>query len=332
MRIVVDAYGGDNAPSEVIKGCVMAANELDVQIILTGKESEIAKLLKEESYPKEKITIKNAEEVITNYDSPVSAIRTKKDSSMVVALNMVKEKEADAMVSAGNTGAYFAGAFRILGRIKGVKRPALATFVPNIVSGSIALDVGANTDCKPEHLVQFARMGSLYAEHVLKIENPRVGLVNIGAEAGKGDELSKATYQLLSESDINFTGNIEARQIPFGDADVIVCDGFVGNVILKLMEGEAQALFGMLKDVFVKNILTKLSYLILKPGLRNLKKKMDYAEYGGAPILGIDGVVIKTHGSAKAKAFYNAVKSAVVFAESGVIEKIKSQLTEQEEE
>lgn len=332
MRIVVDAYGGDNAPSEVIKGCVMAANELDVQIILTGKEREITELLKEENYPADRITIKNAEEVITNDDSPVSAIRTKKDSSMVVALNTVKENEADAIVSAGNTGAYFAGAFRILGRIKGVKRPALATFVPNVISGSIVLDVGANTDCKPEHLLQFARMGSLYAEKVLKIENPRVALVNIGAEEGKGDELSKTTYQLLSESELNFTGNIEARRIPFGDADVIVCDGFVGNVVLKLMEGMAQAMFGMLKEVFMGNILTKLSYLILKPGLRNLKKKVDYAEYGGAPILGMDAAVIKTHGSAKAKAFYNAIKSAVVFAESGVNEKIRSQLAEQKEE
>ncbi|MBQ3553730.1 MAG: phosphate acyltransferase PlsX [Clostridia bacterium] len=332
MRIVVDAYGGDHAPTEVVRGALMAVRELEnVELIFTGKEEELLALLKEETYPEERVSIRNATEVITNDDSPVQATRTKKDSSLMVALSILKNKEADAMVSAGNTGAYFAGAFRVLGRIKGVKRPALATFIPTLTGGSILLDVGANTDCKPEHLLQFAEMGAVYAEDVLKIKNPRVGIVNIGAEEAKGDELSKAAHQLLKTSKVNFVGNIEARQVPAGDADVIVCDGFVGNVIIKLMEGMASSMFGMIKNVFMKNILTKLCAAVLKPGLGEVKKKADYSEYGGAPILGIDAAVIKAHGSSKAKAFYNAVKSAANFAESGAMEKLRQRFHQEEE-
>ena len=332
MRIVVDAYGGAHAPTEVVRGALMAVRELEnVELIFTGKEEELLALLKEETYPEERVSIRNATEVITNDDSPVQATRTKKDSSLMVALSILKNKEADAMVSAGNTGAYFAGAFRVLGRIKGVKRPALATFIPTLTGGSILLDVGANTDCKPEHLLQFAEMGAVYAEDVLKIKNPRVGIVNIGAEEAKGDELSKAAHQLLKTSEVNFVGNIEARQVPAGDADVIVCDGFVGNVIIKLMEGMASSMFGMIKKVFMKNILTKLCAAVLKPGLREVKKKADYSEYGGAPILGIDAAVIKAHGSSKAKAFYNAVKSAANFAESGAMERLRQRFHQEEE-
>ena len=332
MRRVVDAHGGDNAPGEVVKGCVQAVRELGVEIVLAGRETELERLLGQEEYPKDKISVKNADEVITNDDSPVQAIRNKKGSSLVVALEMVKKKEADAVVSAGNTGAYLAGAFRILGRLKGVRRPALATFMPNVESGSIVLDVGANTDCKAENLLQFAAMGSLYAENVLNIKAPRVALVNIGAEEGKGNELIKEAYPLLQASGLNFTGNIEARRIPYGDADVVVCDGFVGNVVLKLTEGVGLAVMGMLKDALMKNSVTKLCAAALKPGLKTLKKKLDYSEYGGAPLLGIDGVVIKAHGSSDAKAFYNAIKSAVVFAGSGVNEKIRVLLAEQKEE
>lgn len=332
MRIVVDAYGGDHAPTEVVRGALMAVRELEnVELIFTGKEEELSALLKEETYPEERVSIRNATEVITNDDSPVQATRTKKDSSLMVALSILKNKEADAMVSAGNTGAYFAGAFRVLGRIKGVKRPALATFIPTLTGGSILLDVGANTDCKPEHLLQFAEMGAVYAEDVLKIKNPRVGIVNIGAEEAKGDELSKTAHQLLKTSKVNFVGNIEARQVPAGDADVIVCDGFVGNVIIKLMEGMASSMFGMIKKVFMKNIFTKLCAAVLKPGLREVKKKADYSEYGGAPILGIDAAVIKAHGSSKAKAFYNAVKSAANFAESGAMERLRQRFHQEEE-
>ncbi len=328
MRIVVDGYGGDNAPVEIVKGCVMAVNEIDAEIILVGKEAELKEILSKENYPEGKITVKNADEVIANDDVPVSAIRAKKNSSMVVALQTVKDGEADAVVSAGNTGAYFVGAFRILGRIEGVKRPALATFAANLGAGSIMLDVGANTDCKAEHLLQFAKMGSLYAEKVMGVNNPRVAVVNIGAEETKGNELLKETYPQLENAGVNFVGNIEARRIPYGDADVIVCDGFVGNVVLKLMEGMALALFGMIKQVFMKNLLTKLCAMVLKPGLKSVKKKMDYAEYGGAPLLGIDAAVIKAHGSSNAKAIYNAIKSAKAFAESGVNEKIRLELTE----
>lgn len=332
MRIAVDAYGGDNAPTEVVKGCAKAARELEAEILLCGKEAELTELLRQYEYPREKLSVRNAEEVITNEDSPVHAIRSKKNSSLMVALQAVKDGEADAVISAGNTGAYFAGAFRVLGRIEGVKRPALATYIPNTKSGSIVLDVGANADCKAEHLLQFAVMGSLYAENVLNITRPRVAVVNVGAEPGKGNELVKEAYPLLEQSCLNFTGNIEARQIPYGDADVVVCDGFVGNVILKLTEGLGGALFGMVKDALMKNTLTKLCAAILKPGLKTLKKKMDYAEYGGAPLLGINGVAIKAHGSSDAKAFYHAIRSALVFAETGVNDKIKAELARQKEE
>lgn len=332
MRIAVDAYGGDNAPLEVVKGCTKAARELDAEIVLCGKEAELTELLKQYDYPKEKLFVRNAEEVITNEDSPVHAIRSKKNSSLMVALQTVNDGEADAVVSAGNTGAYFAGAFRVLGRIEGVKRPALATYIPNTKSGSIVLDVGANADCKAEHLLQFAVMGSLYAENVLKVSRPRVAVVNVGAEPGKGNELVKEAYPLLEQSGLHFTGNIEARQIPYGDADVVVCDGFVGNVILKLTEGLGGALFGMVKEALVRNTLTKLCAAVLKPGLKTLKKKMDYSEYGGAPLLGINGVAMKAHGSSDAKAFYHAIRSALVFAATGVNDKIREELSRQKEE
>lgn len=332
MRIVVDAYGGDNAPVEVIKGCVRAVRELDLEIVLCGKEAELRQLLEAYDYLHERLSVRNADEVITNDDSPVRATSNKKNSSLMVALQMVKNGEADAVISAGNTGAYLAGAFRVLGRIDGVKRPALATYIPNTKSASIVLDVGANADCKAEHLLQFAVMGSLYAENVLGVHKPRVAVVNVGAEAGKGNELVKTVYPLLEQSSLNFIGNIEARQIPYGDADVVVCDGFVGNVILKLTEGLGLALFGMVKDILMKNIFTKLSALVLKPGMKQLKHKMDYAEYGGAPLLGINGIAIKAHGSSDGKAFYNAIKSALAFAKTGVNEKIRSELARQKEE
>ena len=261
MRIVVDASGGGHAPTEVVRGALMAVRELEnVELIFTGKEEELLALLKEETYPEERVSIRNATEVITNDDSPVQATRTKKDSSLMVALSILKNKEADAMVSAGNTGAYFAGAFRVLGRIKGVKRPALATFIPTLTGGSILLDVGANTDCKPEHLLQFAEMGAVYAEDVLKIKNPRVGIVNIGAEEAKGDELSKAAHQLLKTSKVNFVGNIEGRDTMFNKCDVLVCDGFTGNFILKCTEGAALMVLVRSK-MFLKQISVQRSLI-----------------------------------------------------------------------
>ncbi len=329
MRIAVDAFGGDNAPEAVVKGCVMAAQQISDEIILVGDEAKISALLAQENVPEGKITVCHASEVIETGDSPVEAIRKKKDSSLVVALNLVKNNEADAVVSAGNTGAYLAGAFRFLGRMKGIKRPALTAVMPTTAAHSVILDVGANADCRPEHLVQFAHMGTIYAEHVLGIEKPRVALLNIGAEEAKGNALTKETHGLLKEEPLNFVGNIEPRDVPFGKADVIVCDGFSGNVVIKLIEGTVSALFSMLKGVFYKSLKTKLAAAVLKPGLKNVKATMDYSEYGGVPLLGIDGVVFKAHGSSDAVTICNAVRAAGDYARDGINDKIKAVLSTQ---
>ncbi len=327
MKIAVDAFGGDNAPEEIIKAAVKAANLSPDEIILVGDETKIKTLLEHETYPLDRIFVHHASEVIETGDSPVESIRKKKDSSLVVALSLVKSGEADAVVSAGNTGAYLAGAFRLLGRMKGILRPALTAVMPTIENPGVILDVGANADCRPEHLVQFAHMGAIYAQQALHIDNPRVALLNIGAEEAKGNSLTKETHALLKEENLNFIGNIEPRDVPFGMADVIVCDGFTGNVVIKLIEGTASALFKMLKGVFYKNTATKLSAAVLKPGLKTVKAKMDYSEYGGVPLLGIDGVVFKAHGSSDAKAFCNAILAAGEYAKSGVNDKIRTTLT-----
>ena len=328
MKIAVDAFGGDNAPGEIVKGAVMAVNKFGCDVVLVGDEKTINELLKNENYPKEKISIKHASEVVENDDKATLSIRKKKDSSMVVALTLVKDGEADAVVSAGNTGAYLTGAFTILGRIKGIKRPALAPCMPNKNGMSVIIDSGANVDCKPEYLVQFAHMGSIYSQNVFGVKNPKVSLVNIGVEEGKGNSLVKETYALLKdEKDINFVGNLEAREIPSSSVDVIVCDGFSGNIVIKLIEGVAITLFDMLKDVFYKSIITKIAALILKPGLKNVKKSMDASEYGGAPLLGVNGPVIKAHGNSNAKSIHNAIKYAMLFAETNVNDKIKEYLS-----
>ncbi|MBQ4517800.1 MAG: phosphate acyltransferase PlsX [Clostridia bacterium] len=326
MRIAVDAFGGDNAPAEIVKGAIAAAKELDDEIILVGKENEINTILKSENVPDNLVSVRHADEIIGTDEHPVAAIRAKKNSSLMVALKMVKDNEADAVVSAGNTGAYLAGAFRVLGRIKGIKRPALTTLMPNVTdSPGVILDVGANADCKPFQLVQFAHMGSIYAEHILGIKNPRVALLNIGVEEAKGNALTKETYALLkNEEKLNFIGNIESREVLSGGADVIVCDGFTGNVVIKLIEGTAGTLFSMLKQAFYKNLGTKLAAAVLKPGLKVIKGKMDYSEYGGAPFLGIDGVVFKAHGSSDAKTIKNAVSATSAYLSAGINEKIKS--------
>lgn len=326
MRIAVDAFGGDNAPEAIVKGCVLAIEKFDGEIVLVGDETKISELLSQETVPDGRISIQHATEVIETGEPPVESIRKKKDSSLVVSLNLAKNGEADAVVSAGNTGAYLAGAFRLLGRMKGIKRPALTTPMPTTKEVGVILDAGANADCRPEHLVQFAHMGAIYAEHVLGIANPRVALLNIGAEEEKGNSLSKETHALLKEEKLNFIGNIEARDVPYGAADVIVCDGFTGNVVIKLIEGTASALFSMLKGVFYKSFITKLAAMILKPGLKTVKAKMDYSEYGGVPLLGIDGVVFKAHGSSDAKAICNAVCAAATYVSAGVNDKIKAAL------
>lgn len=331
MRIAVDAFGGDHAPEAIVKGCAIAATKISDEIILVGDETKIKELLAQENVPAGRISIRHASEVIETGEPPVEAIRKKKDSSLVVALQLVKNGEADAVVSAGNTGAYLAGAFRFIGRMKGIKRPALTTPMPSVKNVGVILDAGANVDCRPEFLLQFAHMGAIYAENVLGIENPRVALLNIGAEEAKGNSLTKETYGLLKEASLNFIGNIEPRDVPYGAADVIVCDGFTGNVVIKLIEGTASALFTMLKAVFYKSFITKLAAMILKPGLKTIKAKMDYSEYGGVPLLGVDGVVFKAHGSSNAKAICNAVCAASTYLAAGVNDKIKEALLSQAE-
>ena len=325
MRIAVDAFGGDNSPDEVIRGSIKAAENKKYEIILVGNENIIKAKLEEFGYSGENITVKNATEVIEVSEEPVKAVRAKKDSSLVVALELCKSGEADAVVSAGSTGAYLAGAFRILGRIKGIKRPALTAFMPNVV-GTIGVitDCGATSDAKPEYLSQYAQMGSLYAEKVLGIDNPKVYLANIGVEEGKGNELYRNAYALLKENkNINFCGNLETRDLTAGIADVIVCDGFSGNMVIKTVEGTASALFKLIKKSFMESLLTKLSALVMKPKLGKIKALLDSSEYGGVPLLGIDGVVIKAHGNSDAKAFYHAIESAAVFAETGINEELK---------
>jgi len=325
MRIAVDAFGGDNAPDEVIKGSIEAAKSGKYEIILVGKEETINQKLKEFAYSGSNISVKNATEVIEVSEEPVKAVRAKKDSSMVVALNLCKSGEADAVVSAGSTGAYLAGAFRVLGRIKGIKRPALTAFMPNVNGGiGVITDCGATSDAKPEYLAQYGQMGSLYAEKVLGINNPKVYLANIGTEEGKGNELYRNAYNLLKENEnINFCGNLETRELTSGIADVIICDGFSGNMVIKTIEGTASALFKLIKKSFMESLLTKLSALVMKPKLGKIKALLDSSEYGGVPLLGIDGVVIKAHGNSNAKAFYHAIESAAVFAETGVNDELK---------
>lgn len=337
MRIAVDAFGGDNAPDEIIKGSIEAAKKAEYEIILVGNEDIINAKLKEFGYDGNNISVKNATEVIEVTEEPVKAVRAKKDSSLVVAMNLCKAGEADAVVSAGSTGAYLAGAFRILGRIKGIRRPALTAFMPNVVGTiGVIMDCGATSDAKPEYLAQYGQMGSLYAEKVLGIENPKVYLANIGVEEGKGNELYRNAYALLKENkNINFCGNLETRDLTAGIADVIVCDGFSGNMVIKTIEGTASALFKLIKKSFLENLLTKLAAAVMLPRLKKIKALLDSSEYGGVPLLGIDGVVIKAHGNSDAKAFYHAIESAAVFAKTGINEELKklySSASESEEE
>jgi glycerol-3-phosphate acyltransferase PlsX len=317
MRIAVDAMGGDNAPVEVVKGCIRALErDKRLRLIIVGKEENIRDILG--GGQTERISIVNAAQVISAEDAPVEAIRKKKDSSMVVGMDLVKRKEAGAFISAGNTGALLAGALFRIGRIKGIDRPALAPVLPTLRGGAMLIDAGANAECKPVNLLQFGMMGSAYMKGVLGVQNPRVALVNIGTEQGKGNALTKEAYALLEKSALNFIGNIEARSIPEGAADVLVCDGFVGNVILKLTEGLAMSLFSQLKAEFTANAASKLAAAVLKPGLKKLKDRMDYKQYGGAPLLGIAGGCIKAHGSSDALAIENAIMQAARFIENKV--------------
>ena len=332
MRIAVDGMGGDNAPAEIVKGCVKAAQQIEDEIILVGRSDLLEKELKKYRYKGQQIQIVHASEVIENEDKPVRAVRSKKDSSMVVGLNLVKEGKADLFISAGNTGALMAGSLFILGRIQGIDRPAIAATYPILGKGvSLLVDSGANAECKPNNLLEFATMGSIYMEKVLGKKNPKVGLVNIGAEETKGTTVTKATYELLSKSNLRFEGNIEARYIPRGDVDVIVCDGFTGNVILKLTEGLAWNILKLIKSKFTDGFFPKMGAALLSGKLKELKNEFDYSEYGGAPILGVKGAVVKMHGSSQANGVKNTILKGIPFAENHVVQVIQSSVVELEE-
>lgn len=324
-KVVLDAMGGDNAPKEMVKGAVEAVSkEAGLKVILVGREEEITSELSSYNYNKEQIEVVNATEVIETAEPPVNAIRRKKDSSIVVGMKMVKKGEADAFVSAGSSGAILVGGQTIVGRLKGVERPPLAPLIPTEKGVSLLIDCGANVDARPSHLVQFAKMGSIYMEHIVGIKNPKVAIVNIGAEEEKGNALVKETFPLLKETKgINFTGSIEAREIPHGQADVIVCEAFTGNVILKLTEGLASTLVGKIKEGMMSTLRSKIGALLVKPALKATLKEFDASEYGGAPLLGLNGLVVKTHGSAKAKEVSNTLIQCVTFKNQKINEKIK---------
>ena len=325
MKVIVDGMGGDFAPREIVKGSLTAAREYGIKIVITGDSVRLNEELGKLNAPKDIFEIIHTSEVITMEDSPVKAIRSKKDSSMVKGLEMVRGNADTVLVSAGSTGALLAGGLLKVGRIKGIDRPALTSLLPFRKKSTLLLDMVANTECKPVNLAQFALMGTIYMENVLGRKNPTVGLLNIGTEETKGTELYKNAYQMISKlKNINFVGNIEARDVPEGAVDILVCDGFTGNIVLKYTEGLASSLFAMLKDAMTQNAVSKLAALALKPSLKQFKKKMDYTEIGGAPLLGINGGIIKAHGSSNATAIKNAIRQGIAYMENGVLERIRS--------
>ena len=332
MKLAVDAMGGDRAPAEIVKGAVEAAKKYPCEIVLVGDKAQIVDILREEEgWENLPLTIKHAAEIISMGEHPADAVRSKKNSSIVVATQLVKSGECDAVLSAGSTGAAVAAAQIILKRIHGIGRPAIATPIPTPKGVTLLLDGGANVDSKPEHLVQSGIMGALYAEYVLGKKNPRVGLLNIGEEDTKGNEQAKETFQLFkSMTTINFAGNAEGRDIPAGDFDVIVCDGFVGNVVLKFGEGMAMTIFSLIKEAIENaNVATKLGALLLMPTLKDLSKRMDASEYGGAPLLGVNGCCIISHGSSSAKSICSAIGVAKGYVESDVLKKIRASLEQE---
>ena len=328
IRIAVDAMGGDYAPEEIVKGAVAATKEnSEIKVILVGNDDAIKAVLEEMSYNREQVEVVHAAQVISCEDAPVEAIRAKKDSSLVMAMKMVKEGTADAVISAGSTGAVLVGGQVIAGKIRVIKRAPLATLIPTLKGVSLLIDCGANVDARPEHLVQFAQMGSLYMEHVVGVEKPKVSLVNIGAEEAKGNALVKETYPKLKELDtIHFAGNIEPRDIFYGETDVVLCEAFVGNVILKLAEGLSGALIKAIKEGMMSSTRSKVGALLVKPALKETLKQFDASEYGGAPLLGLNGLVVKMHGNSKAKEVKVAVEQCVSFMQQGINDKIKEQL------
>ena len=324
VNVALDAMGGDNAPDEMIRGAIDAVNKApDIHVCLVGQEEKINAFLSSCSYNREQISVVNATEVIETGEHPVNAIRKKKDSSIVKALGLVKSGEADAFVSAGNSGAILVGGQTIVGRIKGVERPPFAPLIPTAAGVSLLLDSGANVDARSSHLVQWARMGSIYMENVMGVKNPRVAIVNVGVEEEKGNALVKETFPLLKECpDINFIGSIEAREIPKGGADVIVCDAFVGNVILKLYEGVGSVLIKSVKKGLMSSLKSKIGALLIKDALKSTLKSFDASEYGGAPMLGLKGLVVKTHGNAKAKEVTTSILQCRKFKEQAINDKM----------
>ena len=328
VNVAVDAMGGDNAPLEIIKGAVDAVNEdKRVKVFLVGQKPVIEEHLSRYSFDPAQIEVVHAQEVIETAEPPVMAIRRKKDSSIVKSMNLVKDGVCDAFVSAGSTGAVLVGGQVIVGRIKGVERPPLAPLIPTEKGVSLLLDCGANVDARPSHLVQFAKMGSVYMEHVMGVPNPKVGIVNIGAEEEKGNALVKETFPLLKNCpEINFVGSVEARDIPAGVVDVVVCEAFVGNVILKMYEGVGATMLKKVKAGMMSSLRSKIGALLVKPALKATLKGFSTEEYGGAPLLGCKGLIVKTHGSSKANEIKNSVLQCIAFKEQNINEKIKEKI------
>ncbi len=328
MRIAIDAMGGDHAPKEIVKGAMAAVRQYDdIHIVLVGNEPSIKEYLTDDT----RITIIHTDEKIESTDAPVAAVRRKKNSSMVLAIKEVKEGRADACISAGNTGALMTGGVLIVGRIKGIERPALAPMLPTFTGdGFLLIDAGANMDAKPEHLLQYGMMGSIYMQKVRHLKNPRVGLLNVGTEDDKGTELTKQAFALLKEAPINFIGNVEARDLLEGVADVVVCDGFSGNVVLKTVEGTALSLFSLLKKELTSTLVSKLAAGILKPSFKKIKDQMDYTEYGGAGLFGLQAPVIKAHGSSNETAILNSIRQTRLMLEEQVVQTIKTEVINRE--
>jgi len=328
MKIIVDAMGGDNAPDEIVLGAINAALTTGIEVTLVGKSEEIMRVLKNSGFNETPngVEIVNATEMIEFDDDPAKVIRVKKDSSLTVGLNLLRDGKGDGLVSAGNTGALLSGATLIVKRVRGIRRAALAPFIPNTENGFILIDCGANAECTPEYLLQFAYMGSFYSEDVLKVDKPRVGLLNNGTESTKGTALQQETYELLQNTDLNFIGNVEAKDAMKGACDVLVCDGFTGNILLKAIEGTASLILSELKSVYMSNIVTKLSALIVKGKMTGLKNKLNPDSVGGTALLGISKPVIKAHGSSNAVAIYNAILQAKKAAESDISQRFQENI------
>ncbi|MDU1093082.1 MAG: phosphate acyltransferase PlsX [Clostridioides difficile] len=333
MKIVIDGMGGDNAPKSNVEGAVNAIKEYQVDLIITGDKDLLEKEFSNYEFDRNKLEIVHTTEIIENEDKPVKAIRSKKDSSMVVALNLVKEGKADAIISAGNTGALLAGGLFVVGRIKGIDRPCLCSAIPNVKRGmTLIADCGANADCKPKNLVEFAAMSNIYSRKVLGLENPKVALANVGLEEGKGNDLVKRSYEEIKKLDLNFIGNVEAREVINAYTDIIICDGFTGNILLKSAEGVALSVMSLIKETFMASTKSKIGALLIKDDLRKLKSFIDYSEYGGAPLLGLNGGVIKAHGSSDAKATKNAINQGIKFSKGKVVEDINQFISKYNEE